>query len=94
MRVSDLRVGAVNYLVSADMVRGLWIGPDGRTDRFEVGPCESLIPRIDDLRAELRDTMAVSSGRVPRLKKFIDDWGRAFFPDDIVASCGLDKTLR
>lgn len=78
--VSELRVGALEFAVGLAEVAGLATFADGRRERFSVGRSADLIPRIDALRAELRNPTAVASGRVPRLREFAASWGRSFLP--------------
>jgi CHAT domain-containing protein len=40
-----------------------------------------VLPRVDRLREELRDTMALARGRVPRLREFAEGWGRDLLPE-------------
>lgn len=81
MKTVDLSIGSLSYVVSRTVIAGEWIAPDRTVHHFEVGASASLVPRIDLLREELRDPMKVSSGRTPRLRSFMDDWGRAFIPE-------------
>lgn len=88
-----MRVGAVVQCISDRLVAGVWLGPDERADSaepvpgtgFECGSVAELVPLIDALRDELRDTMAIARGRVPRLREFASGWGRRLLPDEVLA---------
>ena len=56
----------------------MWTLPAGGRERFRVGATADLVPRIDALRAELRNPMAIAAGDVPQLQAFVADWGAAF----------------
>ena len=78
--VAEIKVAALEFAVTTSELAGLWTAPDGARERFRIGATRELIPRIDALRAELRDPMAVATGSTPRLREFSVDWGRAFLP--------------
>jgi hypothetical protein len=80
----DINVGAVVYAVSDTAVDALLVA-DGRRERYRLGTLAALLPRLDGLREELRRTMAVARGRVPRLRAFGEDWGRALLPPELLA---------
>jgi hypothetical protein len=79
-RVPDLRVGALELVVVASDVAGVYTTANGGRERFRVGSTAEIVQRIDALRAELRDPMCISTGRTPRLREFCASWGRRFLP--------------
>jgi len=78
--VSDITVAALEFAATSSDIAGMWTAPDGARQRFHIGPTRDLIPKIDALRSELRDPMAISTGVIPRLREFAAEWGRAFLP--------------
>ncbi len=78
---AELGVGAVVYRVTASRLAATWIAPDGRRDSTPLASLGELIPALEKLRAELTDGMALANGAVPRLRAFIEDWGRRLLPD-------------
>ncbi len=86
MNVGDLRVGAVEYAVTRESVSAVWHDPSGSTDHQVMGPTARILSRVDELREELRDTMAVARGRVPRLREFAEAWGLDLLPEGLTRS--------
>lgn len=78
--VSDLRVAALELAVGGSEIAGVWTTPAGERHRVAVGATAELVPKIDALRAELRDPMRIATGQTPRLAEFCAGWGRAFLP--------------
>ncbi|MEP7299996.1 MAG: CHAT domain-containing protein [Caldimonas sp.] len=78
--VSDLRVAGLELAVGAAEIAAIWTTPAGERRRVAVGPTLELVPKIDALRAELRDPMRIATGQTPRLAEFCAGWGRAFLP--------------
>ncbi|MDO8654151.1 MAG: CHAT domain-containing protein [Undibacterium sp.] len=78
--VSDIKVAALEFAVTARDVTGIWTGSNGVRERFWVGSSTDLIPKIDALRSELRDPMLISTGETLRLREFKASWGRSFLP--------------
>lgn len=87
MRISDIRVDAIEIAMANPDVVGIWTRQSGERAHFRIGPLDELTPLIDELRAELRDPMSISSGRTPKLRAFAEEWGQKFLPptfaDDI-----------
>ncbi|MGQ0569515.1 MAG: CHAT domain-containing protein [Armatimonadota bacterium] len=86
MKISDLRVGAVSYTVTGASVCGQWIDPRGTRSHHVLGVTSDIVRRIDGLREEMRDTMAVARGRVPRLREFTEGWGKDLLPPPVAES--------
>ncbi len=85
MKLSDLRTGAVVHAMSDRSVTGVWlIGGSTTTEGFRAGSVGELVPLIDGLRDELRDTMAIARARVPRLEEFAAGWGRRLLPPAVL----------
>jgi hypothetical protein len=84
--VTDLRVGAVEYFVSRERISATSVDPTGGTSHHDLGPTSGFVERIDALKAELGDQMAVARGRVPQLNDFADTWGRELLPDVLLES--------
>ena len=78
--VSDLRVAGLELAVGAAEIAAVWTTPAGERHCVAVGPTRELVPKIDALRAELRDPMRIATGKTPRLAEFCAGWGRAFLP--------------
>ena len=76
--VAEIKVAALEFAVTMSELAGLWTAPDGARERFRIGATRELIPRIDALRAELRDPMAVATGSTPQLREFSTDWAARF----------------
>jgi len=85
MKVSELRVGAVEYFVGRDGVAAVWTDRAGATGHAALGATTRFLSRVENLRDELRDTMALARGRVPRLREFSEDWGRELLPEKLLA---------
>ena len=84
MEVADVRVGAVEYSVGNELVSALWYAPDGTREGTVVGRTGEVLARTEALRDELRNTMAIARGRVPRLCEFGETWGRELLPPALV----------
>jgi CHAT domain len=84
VKLSDLRTGAVVHMMSDRSVAGVWLTGDATTEGFRSGPLGELVPLIDGLRDELRDTMAIARARVPRLEEFAAGWGRRLLPPAVL----------
>ena len=78
--VADLRVAGLELAVGAAEIAAIWTTPAGERRRIPVGATAELMPKIDALRAELRDPMRIATGRTPRLAEFCAGWGRSFLP--------------
>src|SRR4051812_20797464 len=78
VRTADITVAALELFVGSSEVACMATTPTGQRERFRVGTTADLIRRIDALRAELRDPMAISSGTTPRLREFASGWGVDF----------------
>lgn len=71
------------YLVTPEGVCAVVLdGPEQAS--FVLGP-PSLLLRLDELREELRDPMALARGRVPQLSEFTQGWGRRLVPAPLLA---------
>jgi hypothetical protein len=46
----------------------------------------AVLPKVEELRDELRDSMAVARGRLPRLQEFASGWGRDLLPQSVLES--------
>jgi hypothetical protein len=86
LSVADLSVGAIEYSVGRESFSAVWHDPAGTTERTELGSTAELLRRVDALREELRNTMSLARGRVPRLRAFADSWGRALLPGPVLES--------
>jgi hypothetical protein len=84
VRVSDLRVAGIVYLVSDSGITGIWVRGEERRP-FAVGSLAEIVPQVDALRDELRNSMSVARGRVPRLAEFAQAWGRELLPPPALA---------
>jgi CHAT domain-containing protein len=73
------------YAVSAEIVSALVLDGPSRQS-YVLGHLADLLPHIDLLRDELRDPLAVARGRVPKLAKFAETWGRQLIPAPILAA--------
>lgn len=80
MRVTDIRVGAVIYTLTASEISFMGLGGDGRRQLFTAGETRELIPKLGQLHDELSDGYAVARGSVPHLRDFIENWGRRLLP--------------
>jgi CHAT domain-containing protein len=78
--VADIQVAALEFAVSTSELAGVWTAPDGAREHFRIGLTRDLLPRIDALRSELRDPMRIATGEAPRLREFVEHWGRSFLP--------------
>ena len=83
--VSDLRVAALEFAVTSSELAGMWTAPSGAREHFQIGTTRDLLPRVDALRSELRDPMAIANGATPRLREFAAGWGRSFLPPALAA---------
>ena len=86
MNLADVRVGAIEYSVGNEFISARWYGPEGSIEQDELGPTRVFLPRAEQLRHELRDTMAIARGRVARLRDFAEDWGRDLLPARLIDS--------
>lgn len=84
--VSDLKVTALEFVVTNSEIAGMWTAPDGERTYYPIGVTHELLPLIDALRAEMRDPMAISAGITPHLRAFAADWGCRFLPPGIAAA--------
>jgi hypothetical protein len=82
--MSDLKVAALEFAVTSSELAGMWTAPSGAREHFRIGATQDLLPRVDALRSELRDPMAISTGETPRLREFSADWGSSFLPSALV----------
>lgn len=80
MKVSEIRVGALLYSLSASKITFMGINKTGNRHVFTAGKANELIPKLDFLHEELSDGMAVARGVMPRLRDFIENWGRHLLP--------------
>jgi CHAT domain-containing protein len=78
-----LRVVGVAYTTTADTISAIVLDGDDRRV-VPLVPTGDVLPRIDLLRDELRDPMAIARGRVPQLDRFATDWGRRLLPPDVL----------
>jgi len=83
--VSDLKVAALEFAVTSSELAGMWTAPSGAREHFRIGATPDLLRRVDALRSELRDPMAISAGETPRLREFAADWGSSFLPSALAA---------
>ncbi len=83
---SELSVGALLYQVTRRGVEVTWVAPDGSREHHRLAGIDEVVPRLDLLRAELDDGMALARGRVPRLREFAGGWGRGLVPDPVLAA--------
>lgn len=84
-RDGPLRVGALVYQVGRDSIGATYVAPGGSRALHRVAGVAEVLPRLDELRAELEDGMALARGRVPRLRAFAGDWGRTLLPEPVLA---------
>ena len=84
MTTAGLRVGAIEYLVDRESIHAVWHDADGVSHRLVVGATRRFLDLVDALREELRSTMAVARGKVPRLREFAAGWGRELLPEGAV----------
>lgn len=82
--VSDLKVAALEFAVTSSEFAGMWTAPSGERRHFQIGATADLLRRVDALRSELRDPMAISAGETPRLREFAAGWGHSFLPPGLV----------
>jgi hypothetical protein len=80
---SDLSVGALLYRVSRDSVSATWCDSEGSHEAVQLGRITALLPKLEELRVELRDGMAVARCRTPLLDEFACGWGRSLLPASI-----------
>lgn len=83
--IGPLRVAALVYQVSAERIGVTYLAPDGDREDQWLADVASVLPGLDELRAELNDGMALARGRVPRLRDFGSDWGRTLLPEVVLA---------
>src|SRR5262245_15866237 len=81
MSAANLRVGAIEYIVDRESIHAVWHDADGVSHREVIGATRRFLDLVDALREELRSTMAVARGRVPRLREFAAGWGRELLPE-------------
>jgi CHAT domain-containing protein len=80
-----VNASALVYSVSDTSVTALYV--DGaQRKQHRAGETRDLLPRIDELRGELRKTRVVARGRVPLLQEFTESWGRALLPEEVLAT--------
>lgn len=84
--VGDLTVGALLYRVTRHTISALLIEPSGRRDHVAIGSVAAVLPKAEELRDELRDSMSVARGRLPRLREFASGWGRDLLPQSVLES--------
>ncbi|HEX9041055.1 MAG TPA: CHAT domain-containing protein [Trebonia sp.] len=82
---APLRVAALVYQVSDERIGVTYVAPDGDREEQWLVDVASVLPGLDELRAELNDGMALARGRVPRLRDFGSGWGRALLPEVMLA---------
>jgi CHAT domain-containing protein len=83
--VSDVKVAALEFAVTNSELVAMWTTPSGARQHFQIGATRDLLPRIDALRGEMRDPMAICTGNTPRLREFAADWGHSFLPHALAA---------
>jgi len=84
--VADLTVGALLYRVTRHTISALWIEPSKRRDHVAIGSVAAVLPKVEELHDELRDSMSVARGRLPRLREFASGWGRDLLPQSVLES--------
>jgi hypothetical protein len=62
----------------------MWLAPDGARHHAKLCAAADVLSKIDALREELRDARLVANGLVPRLRLFMDDWGRRLLPEALL----------
>jgi hypothetical protein len=80
MKVSEIRVGALLYQLSNTNITFMGIDKTGKRQVFSAGEASELVPKLDLLHEELSDGMKVARGSMPRLKDFMEGWGKQLIP--------------
>src|SRR4051812_24609483 len=82
---AGFRIGGVLYAVTVEGIRSLYV-ENGVNIPSRVEPSVEIVGAIHELRDELRDTIAVARGAVPRLTNFSVDWGRRLLPESLLTN--------
>jgi CHAT domain-containing protein len=85
---SELRVGAVLYLVGSTEAHGVLVTPEDRREPFTIGRCADLHPHVASLLAALT-TPVPRRARDREFARFTDGWGPALLPPNL-SSIDLD----
>jgi CHAT domain len=79
MRLADLRIGLLFYLVDAARVHALLIDSDGQVETFALGRWLDWFPAIDALQERIEKGW-LTVDPPPEFRAFADDWGRGLLP--------------
>jgi hypothetical protein len=79
MRVNDIKVGALIYMVGIERVFVRHLKPDGRPQDFVAGSTRELIPKIYNVLEVLSAPFALQD-RERVLQEFSSEWGRVLLP--------------
>lgn len=84
-RAFDPEVAAMIYLLTDEAIHACLLTDDGTERWHRLGDLQGFVERVDAVRYEVRRTMSVARGRVPRLKAFAEDWGRSLIPHEVLS---------
>lgn len=80
MRVADLRIAALHYVVGLDDVAVVVLDQQARRQTFPLGRWRDLFPLIDELTEALAQPPRTVNPDPPQLRAFADEWGARLLP--------------
>ena len=80
MRVANLRVGVLMYLVGTEHIHALLLDQQGHLNKFQLAPCDQTFVLISELFEDMeRGSLSVDTTS-PRLHSFCFEWGKTLLP--------------